>query len=323
MQQLYNPLVSIIIPTYNRAHLIGETLDSVLAQTYPNWECIIVDDGSTDNTDEIVEGYLKRDTRFKYHYRPKDRLKGGNAARNYGFVVSKGEYINWLDSDDILFNEAMELKINSLIAEQDSEALIARNNYSNYSMTTFRDSKFQIVRTLSFLLFLYGTDQIELQTTVFLWKRSFLENKSLFDETMQRFQDNEFHIRMLSKLKKITMIDNVLATVRSGNGHETQISAITNLNTEKLLDIFRYRYLSLQLVDKIPEEQEKLYTNIVSKKTIWSFYLALKSIPNGKNRIKTLIAYRNKVNEVLCLKETFWFNRLKSYLYLLKIVIFK
>ena len=63
-------LISIIIPTFNRAHLIGETLDSVLAQTYPNWECIIVDDGSTDTTDEVVGEYVKKDSRFLYHHRP-------------------------------------------------------------------------------------------------------------------------------------------------------------------------------------------------------------------------------------------------------------
>lgn len=81
------PLVSIIIPTYNRAHLIGETLDSVMAQTYTNWECIVVDDGSTDNTAELLVVYCNKDNRFQYHHRPKDRPKGANAYRNYGIDV--------------------------------------------------------------------------------------------------------------------------------------------------------------------------------------------------------------------------------------------
>lgn len=84
------PLVSIIIPTYNRAHLIGETLDSVLAQTYKNWECIIVDDGSSDNSDEIIDECVKKDARFKYYQRPDEHLPGGNGARNYGFRMSRG-----------------------------------------------------------------------------------------------------------------------------------------------------------------------------------------------------------------------------------------
>ena len=96
-----NPLVSIIIPTYNRAHFIGETLESVIAQTYENWECIVVDDGSTDYTDELMEYYCKKDTRIQYHHRPDIKPRGANACRNYGFGVSKGEYINWFDSDDL------------------------------------------------------------------------------------------------------------------------------------------------------------------------------------------------------------------------------
>ena len=110
-----NPLVSIIIPTYNRAHLIGETLDSVLAQTYTNWECIIVDDGSTDNTDEVVDNYIKRDARFQFHHRPPDRLAGGNAARNYGFEMSKGEYVNWFDDDDIMCQNKLGVQVNELV----------------------------------------------------------------------------------------------------------------------------------------------------------------------------------------------------------------
>lgn len=105
------PLVSIIIPTYNRAHLIGETLDSILAQTYPHWECIIVDDGSTDRTDEVVQQYLKKDRRFFYYQRPLERPKGANACRNYGFEMSKGEYINWFDSDDLMVEENLYEKV--------------------------------------------------------------------------------------------------------------------------------------------------------------------------------------------------------------------
>jgi len=65
------PLVSVIMPTYNRAHLIAESLDCVLHQTYAQWECIIVDDGSTDNTDDILKSYLEKDKRFKYFKKKK------------------------------------------------------------------------------------------------------------------------------------------------------------------------------------------------------------------------------------------------------------
>src|SRR5690606_1022644 len=106
-----HPLVSIIIPTYNRAHLLGETLDSVLAQTYTNWECIIVDDGSTDTTADILKTYCDKDARFQYHKRPDIYQSGGNGARNYGLVLSKGEYVQWFDSDDIMYDNYIELKV--------------------------------------------------------------------------------------------------------------------------------------------------------------------------------------------------------------------
>ncbi|WP_417872512.1 glycosyltransferase family 2 protein, partial [Xanthomarina gelatinilytica] len=91
------PLVSIIIPTFNRAHLLGETLDSVLTQTYANWECLVVDDGSTDATEALVQTYIQKDSRFQYQKRPDRHLPGGNGARNYGFELSKGEFIQWFD----------------------------------------------------------------------------------------------------------------------------------------------------------------------------------------------------------------------------------
>src|SRR5690606_30981203 len=106
------PLVSIIIPTFNRAHLIGETLDSVIAQTYQNWECIVVDDGSTDDTAKVMEAYTAKDSRIQYHHRPPEHKPGGNGARNYGFKMSRGEYVNWFDSDDIMLPDFLEFKVN-------------------------------------------------------------------------------------------------------------------------------------------------------------------------------------------------------------------
>jgi glycosyltransferase involved in cell wall biosynthesis len=105
------PLVSVIIPTYNRAHLIGETLDSVLAQTYGNWECIVVDDCSTDNTKAILKNYLVKDWRFKYYHRPKSLEKGANACRNYGVENCNGHFVMFLDSDDILFKSCLESRL--------------------------------------------------------------------------------------------------------------------------------------------------------------------------------------------------------------------
>lgn len=107
-------LVSIIIPTFNRAHLIEETLDSVLAQTYKNWECIVIDDGSTDNTAEVLKTYTAKDSRFQYHHRPNNRPKGANTCRGLGFELSKGEFVNWFDSDDLMHKDHLKIKLDEI-----------------------------------------------------------------------------------------------------------------------------------------------------------------------------------------------------------------
>lgn len=100
-----NPLVSIIVPCYNQAQYLPETLDSVLAQTYPYWECIIVNDGSPDNTEEIAKHYCDKDIRFKYVYKENGGL---SSARNVGIKNSLGEFILPLDSDDLIGNYYLE-----------------------------------------------------------------------------------------------------------------------------------------------------------------------------------------------------------------------
>ena len=89
-------LVSIIIPCYNRAHIVGETIDSVLAQSYGNFEAILVDDGSTDSTRDVVSRYA--DSRIRYFYKANGGL---SSARNFGLAVARGEFIAFLDSDDV------------------------------------------------------------------------------------------------------------------------------------------------------------------------------------------------------------------------------
>lgn len=99
-------MVTIVIPTYNRAGLIEKTLDSVLAQTYPDWECLVVDDFSTDNTKEIVQAYYNKDNRF--HYYKNENKKGAQGARNTGIKHSQYKWIQFFDSDNIMHENLLE-----------------------------------------------------------------------------------------------------------------------------------------------------------------------------------------------------------------------
>ena len=191
-----NPLVSIIIPTYNRAHLIVETLDSVWAQTYTYWECIIVDDGSTDNTTEIVNNYVKNDIRFQYHNRPKSKPKGANACRNFGFDLSKGEVIIFLDSDDLISVDCILNRIKRLSSNALAGLLI--------NDVVFLDKQNQIlnkdpseIKALQYLKMFIAYD-IPWQTTAATYKRSYIKQIK-FDEDLQRFQDVSFNIKVLSQ----------------------------------------------------------------------------------------------------------------------------
>ena len=97
---------TVIVPSYNRAHLIGETIQSVINQSFGDWELIIVDDGSTDNTHEVVEQFHLSDNRIKYHYQKNAER---SAARNQGIKLSNGEFICFLDSDDRWLSQHLEI----------------------------------------------------------------------------------------------------------------------------------------------------------------------------------------------------------------------
>ena len=100
-----NPLISIIVPTFNRAGTLGRTIDSILLQTYENYEIIIVEDGSSDGTIEILKSYTDKRIKFFFH----EKNKGVTAAKNTGLDNINGEWFTILDSDDEIIPEALEL----------------------------------------------------------------------------------------------------------------------------------------------------------------------------------------------------------------------
>jgi glycosyltransferase involved in cell wall biosynthesis len=216
-----NNLVSIIIPTFNRTHLIGETLDSIVAQSYLNWECIIVDDGSTDNTATFITEYITKDNRFQYHTRPIDRLKGANACRNYGFELSKGKYIKWFDSDDIMHPDFLEKQVEVL--EQDKEL-----DFCVCQSLTFYENSCKIDYNRAnrnpkeSLILSYLVKNHYFLTAAPLWRTFFLNGKDLFDEELSDSHESDFHFRMLVYFPKYVYLEDFLYSVRRGNKSITQ-----------------------------------------------------------------------------------------------------
>ncbi len=214
------PLISIIIPTYNRAHLLGETLDSIIAQTYSFWECIVVDDGSTDYTQELMDFYIARNPRISYFKRPKNRLKGANSCRNYGFELSKGDYINWFDDDDLMHPEKLEYQLNSLENSDYNfsvcQTLVFENNVNN--IIGYRHPLITSEQPFND----YLTMKISWLTQVPLWNKDFLiQNHFKFDEELKAAQEWEFHLRVLNKFPDYAVLNDALVLLRK---HEFSIT---------------------------------------------------------------------------------------------------
>ncbi len=190
-------LVSIIIPSFNSERFIAETLESVSAQTYMNWECLIVDDGSEDDTIGIIQEFCNRDKRFRFYSRHRPP-KSASTCRNIGLEYSKGEFVVFLDSDDILIPNCLETRL----------AII--NNYPDFDFWVFQTGHFyNTIGDSEFrwnILFKenHEDDLIRfiLQDNPWsisgpLWRLSALQMISGFDENTYCWQDWELHIRAL------------------------------------------------------------------------------------------------------------------------------
>ena len=117
-----NSFISVIVPTYNRADFVGETIESILNQTYKNFELIIVDDGSTDNTEEVIRKF--KDSRIKYI--KTDNWGGPARPRNTGIKKAKGEYIAFCDDDDMWLPEKLEKQIKVFQVSNETAMLYTR-----------------------------------------------------------------------------------------------------------------------------------------------------------------------------------------------------
>ena len=197
------PLISIIIPTYNRAEIIPRTLDSVRNQDYQNWECIIVDDHSTDNTKEVIFKYCNTDNRFKYFIN--SRKKGAQGARNEGIVQASGEWVLLFDSDDYLFPSYLKKLVESIpsgsqiiacygqmIEEGSGKKLEEMNRI--YSGDIHRE-------------LLIGENYVTFQTAII--KKDSLLNIGLLDEECPSHQEWDTHIRLSAKYK-YTVVPEIL-----------------------------------------------------------------------------------------------------------------
>jgi len=224
-------LISIIIPTYNRADIIDDTLKSIQVQTHKKWECIVVDDGSTDHTEELLNAYIHKDERFSYVKRPEHLPKGANACRNYGFELSKGDYINWFDSDDVMLPKKLETQIKALLEFKKSPYCVSQTRWKNKIngkdfglRSRYLDSKNRLEDYI-----LYNSYWSILAP---LWRRDFLiENNLKFDTSLHQSQEYDFHINALKASDNYVITDEVLSIMYE---HDTNVSVDIYTNNFKI-----------------------------------------------------------------------------------------
>ena len=186
-------MITIITPSYNKAQYIKDTIDTVIAQTFQDWELIIVDDGSSDNSIEIISNHIKNEPRIKLFCR--ERLpKGGSTCRNIGLEKSKGNLIIFLDSDDVLSKQCLEHRFKIMVESPELD-------FAVFPMGTFfekiGDSGSVWLPTDRNNLARFLRHELPWSIMQPIWKKSFLMVLNGFDERFPRLQDVELHTRAL------------------------------------------------------------------------------------------------------------------------------
>jgi teichuronic acid biosynthesis glycosyltransferase TuaG len=237
-----NELVSIITPSYNTADFIGHTIESVLAQTYQNWEMIIVDDASTDNSSEVINYFAERDSRIKPLFLKEN--KGQGNARNIATELAKGRFITFLDSDDLLDATKVEKHVQFMLSQN---AVFSHTSYGfideegNSILKPFHVSNHPI--SFSDLL-----KRAEISCLTAMYDTKAIGKYYMVD--IRKKQDYELWLRILKEGYQSIPFDEVLAFYRQRKNSTT--------NNKKKLIFLHYNFL--RKVIKLSVLQSLYYT---------------------------------------------------------------
>lgn len=307
------PLVSVIIPVFNRENLIGETLDSVISQTYANWECIVVDDGSHDNTEEVVNSYANMDNRITYFSRPNTRNKGASPSRNYGLEQATGDFIQFLDSDDLLHPNKLEEQLKHL--ESAPLLSVATCKWGSFRESTRLNVKQKYYSYKNYknsldLLYGFGKREEYFPPIVYLVPKKVIENAGYWDESIFRNpnDDGEYFSRIMLNASGIVFCENTTAYYRAGN--ESRLSLLDDeqkirsvIESWKMIDSNLTGYPKLRRVyvgsgiNSIYKRIKDSYPDIIKE---YNEFFELRREPkvncveNLPLRLKSITKFRNK-----------------------------
>jgi len=218
MSEQFKPgLVSVIMPTYNRADLIEETLDSVWRQTYRPIELLVVDDGSTDCTSKVVKEWSckygdKKDFCIRCFYQDN---AGPSSARNYGLVESHGEFIQFLDSDDIIHKERLKKVVDLFLS---SSCEFIETGFEGFCPECGEGFEKHYGHTITDAVVLLLIGRLGANTLRSTFHRSLVVRTGPWNEAMICFEDYEYVARAIMLSRKNMAIHDILASARRGGG---------------------------------------------------------------------------------------------------------
>ena len=241
--------VSVIIPTYNRASFLKEAIESVLNQEYSNYELIIIDDGSIDNTKEIIELF---EGKLKYYYQPH---KGVSPARNAGLKLAQGNFIAFLDSDDLWKKEKLKVQMEFMKSHPEIKVCYTEEIWIRKGVRVNPKKKH---KKYSGWIFDKVVPICLLSLSSALFRKELFEEIGIFDESLPVCEDYDLGLRIACKYP-IHLIEEPLIIKRGG--HPDQLS-------KKYWGMDRFRVIALEkiLKESLPGEWRKLVIKEIIKK---------------------------------------------------------
>lgn len=197
------PKITILLATFNRAHLILETLESIVNQTYTHFECLITDDNSTDDTEKVVKAFIEKDERFGYYRKPSTYPQGLSATRNFGLNLSKerdAQFIQFFDDDDIMHPQKLELQVLPLLEDSKLDFTLCMYrkfdtlNMIDFDLKNADDGSCKI--TFKDLAKAFFLNLANMNSPGPLWRASTI-SKYRFDEQLYYAEEREFYLRIL------------------------------------------------------------------------------------------------------------------------------
>ena len=309
------PLISIIIPSFNSEHYLQETLESVLKQTYTSWECLIIDDDSVDNTIKISDIYCEKDDRFSFYSRPLNKLKGPSSCRNFGLEKAKGEFILFLDSDDLLAIYCLE------------ERIIAFKNYKECDFLVFQMERFvnspqiqikipleevDIKHSMSSFLTLNSIWQV----TSPIYKKDFLIKTKGFNEDLLNFEDLELAVRVIYKSSDFKLFNNVDSFYRNDENYRAKYKSKKVMHKSVNAFFIFINSIHKEVILKLKDKQlETTYKQdiVLAYKKIFLTYIK-ENVNEFRFENKKMITFLNR-NNYLSNKQRFIFYFTQNILF--------